>query len=385
MADDDYGKNFQRKEMRCNLFKRYHSLLWVMITVLVFVANNTFTDFMRVYYRWSYQSINSKNGIELEKSLRDAVYEIIDQESWADKPMGNKTTLCSYLIRPKVSVYGFGEYGYLFHYAYLYAKKKHDTRLIELIKKKFEKFELSERNDQVAYGNVAIDLFLETNDLKYKKIASQIFARLDSVATESGIVLYRDGSREQHVDGIGLICPFLFYYADVFNETRAGQLAIQTIGDYARWGCDPITGIPCQTYDLERHIKKNHANWGRGISWYLIGLEKYRQSDSVVISRISSLENTLLDVKSNLYTQYFAEKGDPDLSATIPILYYLYNKKKRHFTKSEINRLLSPYIDRKGIIRYCSPSISYPHVGVNVWTTNIFCQGLLLYFLSELQ
>lgn len=72
------------------------------------------------------------------------------------------------------------------------------------------------------------------------------------------------------------------------------------------------------------------------------------------------------------------------MSATIPILYYLNSKGYIQLTKNQLASMLSQYIDEDGIIRYGSPSISRPHDSVNVMTTNLFCQGLLLYFISEL-
>lgn len=88
---------------------------------------------------------------------------------------------------------------------------------------------------------------------------------------------------------------------------------------------------------------------------------------------------------SHLFPQYLGEKSLPNTSATIPILYYLNSKGYIQLSKDQLAFLLSPYIDKEGIFRYASPSISYPHEGVSVLRTNLFCQGLLLYYISKFQ
>ena len=108
-------------------------------------------------------------------------------------------------------------------------------------------------------------------------------------------------------------------------------------------------------------------------------------SDEVVNERVQLLDSTLLKMNTYLFPHYLGKEGLPDMSATIPILYYLNSKKHIQLTKDQLVGILTPFIDEEGVIRFGSPSISRPHDEVSVLRTNLFAQGLLLYFISELQ
>ena len=205
---------------------------------------------------------------------------------------------------------------------------------------------------------------------------------MDSIDNVEGLVLYSEGTTEQHVDAIGLVCPFLYYYANTFNCKHAQDVGRKMCEEYVRWGSDPITGIPVQTYDINNHVNLNHSNWGRGISWYLMGVLQMKSSDSIVKERVALLETTLLLQKNHLYHQYFSQGGIPDMSATIPVVYYLISKGRLTLSKKELTGLFSPYCDEYGVVRYCSPSISFPHEGVQSTIKSLQSQAMLLYMLS---
>lgn len=367
---------------------------WLLaIMMMIGYVNVKAPEWIRSYYIRSYSSLKITDGQEFEKAIRNGTYNLIANSSWGTKPMAGTKSVWHYLrnrVIEKSNVMGYGEYGYLLHFAFLYAKERNDQEMLSIIKQKFDEYWINgggnfERNDQVAYGNVAIDLYQHYGNEAYKIIADKIYARMDSIGKADGLILYREGTMEQHVDAIGLVCPFLFYYSDTFGVAHARELAARMAEEYVRYGADPITGIPCQTYDTKTHIKKNHANWGRGCSWYLMGTRMLHSADSVVAERLSCIDSTLVSVHSCLYPQYISENWSPDLSATIPILFHLEDHGMVSLSRDSIAGLLSPYIDDEGIIRFCSPSISYPHEGVSVWTTNLFCQGLLLYFIASLK
>ena len=371
--------------------KKYFFLFITVIAVLV-IIDRYVPLFVRKYYRYSYKSLNVKNGEEFERAIRNATFKLIESESWGGKPMARDDSFSQYMFKKLFgsnNLIGYGEYGYLLHYAFLYAEKHNDQELMSLIKEKFDKnwlknFSVS-RVDQSSYGNVAIDLYLWTHKHDYKLVADKFIAHFDSLDRSDGMIIYTVGKIDQDVDAIGLVPPFLFYYSDVFKSSRAQSMAVRMVEDFVKWGADPITGIPCQTYDIRNHIKKRHVNWGRGTSWYLLGVNQLVTKDSLISKRVDVLDSTLLKMDTYLFPQYLGEKGLPDMSATIPILYYLNSKGYIQLSKDELAQRLSPYIDEDGVIRYCSPSISKPHEGVNVLTTNLFCQGLLLYLISELK
>ncbi len=380
-----------------NFLKMKSKFFFVLSCIIVFVTFFIVIDISipllaRYYYRHSYKSLNIKNGGEFENIIRDATYMLIESESWGGKPMASSTSFSQYLLNTvfgKNNIMGYGEYGYLLHYAFLYAEKQNDKAMMSLIKEKFDKYWLKDfaisRIDQASYGNVAIDLYLWTHRQDYKLVADKFIAHFDSLDRSDGVIIYTVGKIEQDVDGIGLVSPFLFYYSDVFKNLQVKSMAMRMVEDFVKWGTDPVTGIPCQTYDTKSHIKKRHVNWGRGTSWYLQGVRQMESENEVVNERVQLLDSTLIKMDTYLFPHYLGEKGLPDMSATIPILYYLNLKGYIQFSKEKLSKILSPYIDEDGIVRYGSPSISKPHEDVSALRTNLFAQGLLLYFISELQ
>lgn len=363
----------------------------IVITVFFVIIDRMIPSLARYYYRHTYKSLNVKDGAEFEKVIRNATFNLIESESWGSKPMTSGDSFSQYMFKKLFgsnNLIGYGEYGYLLHYAFLYAEKHNDQELMSLIKEKFDKNWLKDfsvsRVDQASYGNVAIDLYLWTHKHDYKLVADKFFAHFDSLDRSDGMIIYTVGKIDQDVDAIGLVPPFLFYYSDVFKNSQAQLMALRMVEDYAKWGTDPITGIPCQTYDTKSHVKKGHVNWGRGTSWYLLGVRQMKSENEAVNERVQLLDSTLIKMNTYLFPHYLGEKGLPDMSATIPILYYLNSKGYIQLTKDQLASILSPYIDETGVIRYGSPSISRPHDSVNVMITNLFCQGLLLYYLSEL-
>lgn len=376
-------KNFFRIAIVC--------LVTAAIMRAVEYANRMGPLWAESYYNSTFKAASPSNADDFVTLLRNGCYNLIESEGkFGAKPIAHYRTVFSWLTRDRsFSEFGYGEYALLLHFSYLYAQDRNDTQLMQLIKDKFDKgFKtgggIIERQDQIAYGNVAIDLYNKTGEAFYKQFADRLFTRLDSLASIDGLVLYREGTREQHVDAIGLVCPFLFYYARTFTNNRADELGNIMAQEYVRWGTDDVTGIPVQTYDIKNHVKMNHANWGRGISWYLMGIENMTSSDSVVSNRIKTLELTLSVNNSHMYNQYFSQGDYPDMSATIPVLLYLKKKNRIDIRSNELSKLIAPYCDANGILRYNSPSIAYPHQGVSVTIKSLQSQAMLLYMLGSL-
>ena len=362
-------------------------LIAAILMLLGYIINEYDDIIVGRYYDWAFVPAQVSDGRSFEILIRNGTYETIKEETWNTKLLANTKSVISYLRSPKISVYEYGEYALLLHYAYQYAKVKDDIEIKELVKKKFDKVYIVNgggkiiRNDQVAYGNVAIDLYLDTRDNKYKQFADLIYQRLDSINKKEGMILYNGGRDEQRVDGIGLICPFLFYYASTFNNDHSLELASRTANEYIKWGTDPETGVPSKSYGINTHIKRISPNWGRGVSWYLIGTEMLTEMDSICRGRLLRLDNLLLSNQSRLFNQYYDEKGLPDMSSTIPVLYHLISSGYIKMNKNELTQIIAPFCDNEGILRYCSPVVS-SHIEVNKTISNLFCQGLLLYLLT---
>lgn len=374
------------------------------VVIIIVAADKYVPKVIMKYYCTSFKSAETADGIQFEQIVRDGTYRMIDDESWGTKPFANKTSLIKVIrLRPAHPISEYGEYALLMHYAFMYGMQRDDSDMLALIRSKFDKYYRMNktpivRADQIAYGNVALDLWRYTNDAFYLSFAESLFMRLDSIEKVNGKVLYRDNSITQEVDAIGLVCPFLVNYGLECRNERAITLAAQMVADYIRWGTDAVTGIPVQTYVYATHVKCNKANWGRGIGWYLEGVNAVMSVDTLsypvlkeyiymenLPDRVDLLYKTLLSDADHLYPQYYNQGNTPDMSATIPILFYTRSIDEHQMTKDELASLVSPYFDSDGIVRFCSPSISYPQKTVNQTYTNLWVQGMALMLCSMCQ
>ena len=374
------------KVLKClgRVLNRKQFLFILCITVLL-GFNLLFPSVLKVYYEKTFTPLSVSDADSFEAVVRNNVYDVINSESWSKHPLAGKGSFIKRL-RNRISVWEYGEYGLLLHYAFSYAKKKNDAELIALIKQKFDKALenglLVRRSDQIAYGNVALDLFEMFHDDKYKIFCNRISQMVKNAVLRDGLFLYRDGSKEQHVDAIGLVVPFLVNYSKAFKDSVVYQVAYDMVNDYVKFGVDYLTGIPAQTYDLASHIKLNHANWGRGISWFLLGTQEVELQNEAEKNRLELLDSILLSSPKRLYNHYFMQGDEVDMSATIPVLYHLVLKGKNDFTKKEYVDLMAEYFDSDGYLGFCSKSISFPHEKVERTTTSLWCLGLSLYMLT---
>lgn len=192
--------------------------------------------------------------------------------------------------------------------------------------------------DQSLYGITACLLYKETKQSFYMNYADSLYNWLRIEDTDYGIPYVKADFRL--VDGLGMFNPFLIEYARITNNIEAQQLAIKQIKTFAKYGIDNITGIPAHGFRTNSpRIKLGSANWGRGASWLAIGLLDIskKELDSDTQEKISAFETTMLKFyeESPEYSQ-FVGQAETDLSATIPVLYYLHKKKLISLSQQDV-------------------------------------------------
>ncbi len=333
----------------------------------------------------------AKNDSLFEKYIRSGTMYLISKESWGYSYLHTDWLKLKFCKLPKVSDYG--EFALLMHYSLLYARQRNDNELKLLCKSKFDNIILGNANwkfinvDQAPYGLVALNLYNITKEQKYLTFSTCIFNRLDSLYSIDGNIYYgKKTEREQRVDGIGLVCPFLYEYAMSSNNSRAKTIANTILHDYITWCTDYETGYPFKAYRTDNHLKTKIADWGRGISWYTQALHYYdNTTDSVSTDRIKRFDTLLMDNKTNCVSKYYGEEGYPDMSATIPMIFYLQTKNLRKYSKQDVYSLICSYFDKNGIMRYGSNSCFDYKDKPNAKTTNLAIQGMTLYLFSILE
>lgn len=93
-------------------------------------------------------------------------------------------------------------------------------------------------------------------------------------ADAAGSFLYRpaNGEKTVFVDGIGLSCPFLYRYGEMFDQPEYKELAVLQIVNFLSYGMDGKSGLPYHGYDMTDGLKYGIIGWGRAVGWLLRGM-----------------------------------------------------------------------------------------------------------------
>ena len=97
---------------------------------------------------------------------------------------------------------------------------------------------------------------------------------LDYPRDEVGSLPYRANHQNGHiyVDGIGMICPFLYEYGSFFDKDECIELAVKQIVNFLAYGMDGSTGLPYHGYTMQTTCKYGIIGWGRSVGWLLRGM-----------------------------------------------------------------------------------------------------------------
>lgn len=97
---------------------------------------------------------------------------------------------------------------------------------------------------------------------------------IKSNINDEGMISYTGGkdNPEMYVDTLGLVCPFLMLYAQVYHEPELEEIVFQQLDLYHRYGLYAETALPNHAFHIKSKMPLGVYGWGRGTAWYLIGL-----------------------------------------------------------------------------------------------------------------
>ncbi len=88
-----------------------------------------------------------------------------------------------------------------------------------------------------------------------------------------GTVPYDPHRRDvRFTDTVGMICPFLWLYAETYNEPQAKELCMRQLEEYEQYGLHPVTGLPAHAFRRSDGAALGIGDWGRGCGWYALAL-----------------------------------------------------------------------------------------------------------------
>lgn len=290
--------------------------------------------------------------------------------------------------------YRYSEMGFLMIALLENAKKVNNVQLIEKVKECFDKNILEgeinyNKTDWCIEGYVAILLYDLTKDNKYKEFADKEYRWLLEHNTEANGILYIPQKNTNFVDGVGIFNPFLVYYSTYFYNVDAYKLACSQIDKYCKYGVDIQTGLPSLGYSiLPPYEKQGSANWGRGCAWFALGLLMIDKDDLLPETRmlVDKFNNTLVEIwkREKQFTQFIGQEGEIDLSATLPLLYYLYKKRLLVINRNDL-LIYSTYM-ADGVLWHSSGACRYPGGPyINSGSSQRLSQAFMLKLLNEVR
>lgn len=263
-----------------------------------------------------------------------------------------------------------------------------DTSSVQIVRDLFDNYienQEIEHVDQCLGGSVAIFLNAYTGEQRYKDFADKMLEWCKEHDSEYGI-LYISDSDSQLIDGYGMYLPFLNHYAKAYNDSASHILARKQVELATRYLIDPVGGLPAHGYALsEPHTKQGSCNFGRGIAWFLSGLSDFDRSDLSAESKaiLDRMDEALLRIweKDGQFAQFVGEEAEMDLSANLPIIYYLVSNRKVSFTKAQVLDF-SQYSD-SGLLYHSSGSTKGKYGYSQMSGPNLLAQAFMLRLINR--
>lgn len=246
-----------------------------------------------------------------------------------------------------------------------YAMSKSDTLLMQKISVSFDRLLIDNKEaiysdfrvDHIPFGLAAINLYTFLGQERYKQVAEMMFSKLNTllVNDRDGLIYYRLNQADKLylVDTLGMVCPFLIRYGDVFNNAYAVQLAYNQMEFYSQCGLDERSFLPAHAVLREGNIKVGSQNWGRGVGWYFYPVAEYSHYvemgtfENVIAGIVKSMR--ILKREDGLWTKF---PGTSDQFDASPTLMYMYSKNliaPGTFPRDFVFSALRPYINN-GVI-----------------------------------
>lgn len=118
------------------------------------------------------------------------------------------------------------------------------------------------------------------NPMQIKAAMDYSLSIIEKNMNSKGVILYTGGkdNQEMYVDTLGLVCPFLVLYANVYSEFKWEEVAFKQLEFYHKYGLYKDTSLPNHAFNIETKLPLGVFGWGRGTAWYLTGmLDSYEE------------------------------------------------------------------------------------------------------------
>lgn len=237
-----------------------------------------------------------------------------------------------------------------------YKVTKND-KIIKIVEKYVDNFNenyMIKEIDSAVMGELLIELKKINNTNKYDKKINQIYFYIkEAPIDKEGSKLYRKQMKNYiFADTIGLVCPFLFKNAKIFNNLESEKLGILQIDNFIKNAQDNESNLFYHGYNLETNECCGIVGWGRAEGWVLRGivegLEFINDDKKIEYSRF--LEKHFKIINNHIVNDKYlpwaltCKKGHIDTSSMTMIFYAFYKYNNINITS------FRKFID--GIVEY---------------------------------
>lgn len=211
---------------------------------------------------------------------------------------------------------------------------------------------------------------------------------------KDGLICYNGDSSnpEKYVDTLGLVCPFLVYYANIYHKPEYEKLAFKQLEFYHNYGLLANTCLPNHAVNSDTKLPLGVFGWGRGTAWYIIGLiGTYQEISDEKIKSI--LKNWILDCAES-YKNFQNKNGgfgsilqrmntyDSSVTAVMSYFYFvcskMFNNKLYEAIAQKSLEKLKKVTRQSGAIDYCQGDTKGIGIFAQYYDIMPFAQGYAL-------
>lgn len=87
-----------------------------------------------------------------------------------------------------------------------------------------------------------------------------------------GTLPYNPDYPYRYVDTLGMVCPFLIKYHQVYGSPEALELAKRQFDEFYTYGINEATGLPIHCFSPDTKMPLGLYGWGRGCGWLALAL-----------------------------------------------------------------------------------------------------------------
>jgi len=371
----------------------------VLIVFLLFLVYD-FIPFVSPILKNKYSKTLKKKrrNEEIEKAVLQASLKLIKETKmlmvWQEpKSISERIFNLLFINRDKnITYYNFPR-AFLYYGLIEYLINANNNINLLLLKNEFDKildrngnliFKL-EKVDQAMFGATALTFYELYKEEKYLNFATHIYKFIEDIYdNNSGLVFYRKNSTVWYYDTLGMVLPFLVSYSKSTATEKALIMAKEQMALYIKVGMDKETYIPAHGVNLNSNIKVGSINWGRGLGWYMLGLESIYKYDGSFAAEYIGIVDVLLKLKNDngLWSQFPGSSLDFDASASTMLLSCLPENELDYDT---VLAAFSSFISDDGFLLNTSGDTYGANRYSETFGKSELSQGMLLYALSRLK